>query len=394
MGDDVTTRSPDGARILTSLRDSGPVTKAELGERLGVGRARLGTELEALERSGLLYLAGPSVSRGGRPSPIVELRRGLRLVGVEVGATSIEVAVTDARLRLIASRQVAAEVRQPPEQILQIVEDLVADVCSEGGAGLPDAVGVGVPGPVNFRDGVPVSPPLMPEWDGFPLRDALERSFGCPAVVDNDVNAMALGERWSGVAKDLSDFFYVKLGTGIGAALVVAGDVYRGMDGCAGDIGHIQVADGPLCSCGKHGCLEAVFGGAALARDALALAASGRSPALARLNAGGISLSAVELGLAAAEGDVAARALIRAGAERLGGVLAAVVNLLNPPMIVIGGGVAGLGNGLLAEIRKTIYAKSLPLATHNLPIMLSSMGEFSGAVGAAYAASQRLFGPP
>jgi predicted NBD/HSP70 family sugar kinase len=391
VGEHIWRRSSSGAQILTSLRDRGPVTKAELGERLGLGRARLGTELEALKREGLLHLEGPSVSRGGRPSPMVELDHGLRLAGVEVGATSIEVAVTDARLRLLASRQVAAEVRQPPEQIVRTIADLVADVCLEAGAGPPEAVGVGVPGPVSYPEGIPVSPPLMPAWNGFALRDALEQSFGCPAVVDNDVNAMALGERWSGVGKDVGDFFYVKLGTGIGSALVVAGDVYRGMDGCAGDLGHIQVADEPLCACGKHGCLEAIFGGAALARDALALAVSGRSPALARVRASGRPLRAVEVGLAAAEGDLAARALIHAGAERLGGVLAAVVNLLNPAMIVIGGGVAGLGDGLLADVRKTIYAQSLPLATRKLPIVLGTMGDLAGAVGAAFAASERLF---
>ncbi len=139
--------------------------------------------------------------------------------------------------------------------------------------------GIAVPGPVDYHRGVPVSPPIMPGWDGYPVRDAVARELGCPAILDNDVNAMAMGEQHSGVARSARDFLFVKIGTGIGCGIVVDGELYRGVDGCAGDIGHIRVEEfGPICACGNTGCLEAFSGGAAIARDATAAARAGRSP--------------------------------------------------------------------------------------------------------------------
>ena len=129
--------------------------------------------------------------------------------------------------------------------------------------------GIGVPGPVDFNRGVSVSPPIMPGWDGYPVRDAVSRELGCPVVLDNDVNVLAVGEQHAGVAKGAQDFLFVKIGTGIGCGIVIEGELYRGVNGCAGDIGHIRVEDfGPTCACGNTGCLEAFSGGAALARDA------------------------------------------------------------------------------------------------------------------------------
>src|SRR2546421_619452 len=129
---------------------------------------------------------------------------------------------------------------------------------------------------------VPSAPPIMPGWDQYPVRDTLMRELGCPVLVDNDVNVMALGEKQSGVAKNSDDFLFVKIGTGVGCGILVGGEVYRGANGSAGDIGHIQVdEDGPPCSCGNLGCLEAFFSGGALARSAQAVARSGESPFLA-----------------------------------------------------------------------------------------------------------------
>jgi predicted NBD/HSP70 family sugar kinase len=213
-------------------------------------------------------------------------------------------------------------------------------------------------------------------------------------VVDNDVNIMAIGERHGGVAHSVDDFLFVKIGTGIGCGIHLAGSVYRGVDGCAGDIGHIQVdAGGPVCSCGNAGCLEALFSGAALARDAQAAARAGESPALAErlaASAGG-ELTAKDVADGAAEGDVTCIRLIREGGRRVGGVLATLVSFANPSMIVIGGGLAQLGHVLLAEIRSVVYRRSLPLATGNLPVVLSELEGRAGVTGAAVLASDMAF---
>jgi predicted NBD/HSP70 family sugar kinase len=206
--------------------------------------------------------------------------------------------------------------------------------------------------------------------------------------VDNDVNIMAIGERHNGVAPSVDDFLFVKIGTGVGCGIYLSGGVYRGTDGCAGDIGHIQVdAHGPVCACGNAGCLEAVFGGAALARDALAAGRSGESPALAERLTRGPALTAKDVGEGAAEGDITCIRLIRDGGRAVGTVLAGLVSFANPSMIVIGGGLAQLGHLLLAEIRSVVYRRSLPLATGNLPVVLTELGARAGVTGAAVLAS-------
>jgi predicted NBD/HSP70 family sugar kinase len=211
-------------------------------------------------------------------------------------------------------------------------------------------------------------------------------------VVDNDVNIMAIGERHGGVAHSVDDFLFIKIGTGIGCGIHLGGGVYRGVDGCAGDIGHIQVdAHGPMCSCGNAGCLEALFSGAALARDAGAAARSGDSPALAERFAINGEIGARDVAEGAAEGDVVCIRLIRDGGRRVGATLATLVSFANPSMIVIGGGLAQLGHILLAEIRSVVYRRSLPLATGNLPVVLSELGARAGVTGAAVLASDTAF---
>ncbi|MEH1055340.1 ROK family protein [Micromonospora sp. CPCC 206171] len=387
------TVEPLHLRLLRLLRDAGPASRAELGDRLQMPRPRLLAELERLVGLGLVAEAGLAASRGGRRSTLVELDPRLRFAAVDLGASSIDVEVVNGRLEPVAAYAEPADIRSGPKVILHRVNELLHKARVDGAYEKLDGVGVGVPGPVSFRDGVPVSPPIMPGWDRFPVRELLTREHGCPAVVDNDVNIMAIGERHGGVAHSIDDFLFVKIGTGIGCGIYLSGEVYRGTDGCAGDIGHIQVdAHGAVCSCGNVGCLEAVFSGAALAREAIAAARAGTSPALAeRLATRGV-VTARDVAEGAVEGDVACIQLIRDGGRRVGQVLAGLVSFTNPSMIVIGGGLAQLGHILLAEIRSVVYRRSLPLATGNLPVVLSELGPRAGVAGAAVLASDVAFG--
>jgi glucokinase-like ROK family protein len=374
------------------LRDNGAVSRAELSDRLEMPRPRLLAELERLVALGYVAEAGLAASRGGRRSTLVELSPDLRFAAVDLGASSVDVEVVNARLEPVVNYAEPADIRSGPKVILSRVNELLHKAKADGAYAKLDAVGIGVPGPVSFRDGVPVSPPIMPGWDRYPVRELLTREHGCPAVVDNDVNIMAIGERHGGVAHSVDDFLFVKIGTGIGCGIYLSGDVYRGTDGCAGDIGHIQVdSHGPMCSCGNVGCLEALFSGAALAKDATVAARSGASPALSeRFTAAGI-VTARDVAEGAIEGDPTCIRLIRDGGRRVGGVLAGLVSFANPSMIVIGGGLAQLGHIMLAEIRSVVYRRSLPLATGNLPVVLSELGPRAGVTGAAVLASDMAF---
>ena len=371
--------------LLRMLRDEGPISRAELGEAVHLSRSKLAVELDRLTEIGLVESQGLAASRGGRRSAIVGLSARLRFLAVDIGATSVDVAVTDGRLTVLGQVAEPIDVRDGPDAVLAVVLDLVGKLRGDGLAVDLHGAGVGVPGPVSFRDGVPVAPPIMPGWNQYPVRSVLSQHLGCPVQVDNDVNIMALGEMHGGLARTVDDLLFVKIGTGVGCGIIVNGQVYRGASGSAGDIGHIRVDDGgPVCTCGNAGCLEAHFSGAALARDATEAARAGRSDMLAERLASTGRLTSADVAAAAASGDHASVELVRDGGHRLGLLLAGLVSFFNPGMVVLGGEVAaGLGHPLLAELRSVVYRRSLPLATGNLPIVLSELGSQAGVVGAA-----------
>ncbi len=382
------------ALLLRSLRDGGPASRARLGDLVDLSRSKLAVEVDRLLETGLVAADGPTPSRGGRRSHGIRLAPALRFLGVDIGATSVDVAVTNAELEVLGHLNHPMDVREGPVAVFEQVLSMAAELRASGLAEGFDGAGIGVPGPVRFPEGVPVAPPIMPGWDGFPVREALGQELGCPVMVDNDVNLMAVGERHAGVARSVGDFLCIKIGTGIGCGIVAGGGVYRGTTGSAGDIGHIQVEPGGrACSCGNRGCLEAHFSGAALAGDAEEAARTGRSAQLAaRLDSAG-RLTAVDVSAAAAAGDTVALELIREGGRRLGQVIAGLVSFFNPALVVLGGGVTGLGHTLLASVRTQVYRQSLPLATGDLPIVLGELGQVAGTVGAARLISDHVFSP-
>jgi glucokinase-like ROK family protein len=379
--------------LLALLRDHGPQSRARLADRLQVPRQRLLAELDRLVASGTVVEAGHPTSRGRRRSPCVQINPCLRFAAVDLDTRSVGVEITDGRLRVVASHQEHCDIRTGPVKILGRVTQILHAMRDEGHFARLDAIGIGLPGPVSFREGVPVCPPIMPGWDRYPVRDVLADEHGCPVAVDNDVNVMTLGERHSGVARTVDDLIFVKIGSGIGCGVQIDGRVYRGAAGCAGDIGHIQVdADGPVCSCGNVGCLEAAFSQEALTRHAESAAGGDGSPLLAERLAANGSLTARDVADAAAAGDAVCIGLVRDGGRRVGQVLAGLVSFMNPSMIVIGGDVADLGHILLAELRSVVYQRSVPLATGDLPIVLSELRGRAGVVGAAVLASELAYG--
>ena len=365
----------------------------ELAEHFDVPRTAIAAEVGRLAGLRLVEEVEPGASRRGRRSATIDLAGGVRFVGIAIGATAVSAAVTDGRLQVLAFERLQCDVRQGPEPVLELATELSRTLLLQLGVDKPLGVGVGVPGPVDFSRGISVSPPIMPGWDRYPVRDFFAQEFCCPAVMDNDVNVMALGEQHAGVAGKVENLLFVKIGTGIGCGIVANGELYRGMDGCAGDMGHIPVADSDaLCACGNKGCLEATFSGAALSRDALAVARSGGSPLLRELLDRHGTLTAAEVGQAARAGDAASVKLVRDGGRRVGQVLAGVVSFFNPNLIVLGGGLTMLSHVLLAEIRAVIYRRSLPLATRSLPIMVSRVGQQAGVIGAARLVSEEVYG--
>jgi glucokinase-like ROK family protein len=368
------------------------VARSEMTEALGVSRSKISLEVGRLLEAGLLAEDGLAESEGGRRSSLLRIPRSAGLIAaVDLGATSIDVALSTLGSELVAHRGEPADVREGPKAVLGCVKDLLSELLEEQGASRHEvrAIGVGVPGPVEQASGLLRSPPIMPGWDRFPIRDAFAGEYAAPVFVDNDVNVMALGEHWGGVGKGVDNLLFVKIGTGIGGGIIADRSLYRGTQGCAGDIGHICVdPEGPVCSCGNRGCLEAMAAAPAIASKAERCAREGLSANLSGVLEERGELSAKDVGEAASVGDYHALEIIRESGRIVGRVLATLVSTLNPSLIVIGGGVANIGHSLLAEIRSTVYRRSLPLATRNLPIVLSELDETAGVVGASVLAAE------
>jgi glucokinase-like ROK family protein len=381
--------------VLDYVRSHGSATRAALVHGTGLSRAVVTQRVAELIDYGLLTDGDLGPSTGGRAPRLVRFRADAgHLLVADLGATSVDVALADLSGAILVHVQEPCDIAAGPEPVLARVEELFVRslVKAESRPGSLWGIGIGVPGPVEFDSGRPVAPPIMPGWDGYAVRERFAK-YHVPVWVDNDVNVMALGERRAGIARGHDNVVFIKIGTGIGAGIIAKGKLHRGAQGCAGDVGHVQITDDPavVCRCGNVGCLEALAGGGALGRDAEAAAREGRSRFLGSLLQEQGSLDARDVARGATHGDPTCVELLTNAGRLVGHMLASVVNFFNPSLVVIGGGVAGAGDLLLATIRETVYRRSLPLATRELAVKRSELGDRAGVVGAAAIVTDELF---
>ncbi|MFC4121180.1 ROK family protein [Nonomuraea zeae] len=374
--------SSGAGALLAILRDGHARTRAELAQLTGLSRSTVSQRLDGLIDHRWVAAGDGAISSGGRPAAVFAFSGGGRVVlAADLGATHARLAVVDLCLTVLAEQAVELPIGEGPERTLEFVaaafEELLAGLGRDPAAVC--GVGVGLPGPVEHASGRPVSPPIMPGWDGFPVPEWLGARLGAPVLVDNDVNIMALGEHWAaGPAVD--HLIFIKIGTGIGCGIISGRRLHRGAQGAAGDVGHIRVpaSDAP-CRCGNAGCLEAVAGGASMAAAlrAAGVEARGSRDVVALMRAG----------------DLRATRLVRQAGREVGVVMAAIVNFFNPSVIVLGGDIAEAGEQVLAGVRETIYSRSLPLATQSLGIRASTLGDRAGVIGAAVMVVEHVLAP-
>ncbi|MBO1750821.1 ROK family protein [Actinotalea sp. BY-33] len=365
------------------LRDGRPRTRADLAQVTGQARSTIAARVDLLLASGLVAPAGEASSTGGRPPATFAFAPSAKLVlAVDLGATHARLAVTDLASTVLAEHHEEISIAAGPEAVLDRAAGLGLKLVEQAGRSSKDlvSVGVGLPGPVDHDSGRPMNPPIMPGWDGADVVTHLQGRLPVPVLVDNDVNIMALGEHRSQFP-DVDHLLFVKVATGIGAGVISDGEIRRGAQGAAGDLGHIAVAGGgdAPCRCGNTGCLEALASGRALA-DALT---SHGTPARS-------SADVVRLVRA---GDVTASHVVREAGRTIGSVLATCVSMLNPSVIVIGGNLAEAGEHLLAGIREVVYRRSLPLATQHLRIVGSRTRGRAGVLGASAMAAEHVLSP-
>ncbi|MDH6570519.1 putative NBD/HSP70 family sugar kinase [Streptomyces sp. SAI-117] len=385
-------RSQTGAGDLLELVRSGrAVTRGALQRATGLSRATVGQRLDRLFRAGWLRegAGGPVDSPlGGRPSITLEFDDAHAVVlAADLETRHARAAVLSLTGEILAEHSGTLVIEDGPDAVLGELGRWFAELLEKAGHRAEEACGIGlaVPGPVDLESGRVVQPPIMPGWDGYDIRGRLARSFTehtgagpVPVLVDNDANLMAYGEQRTAYP-DCSAFVLVKVSTGIGAGVVVDGSVYRGIDGGAGDLGHIRVPAGAeaLCRCGSYGCLAAVASGGAVAR---------------RLAAAGVpAASGSDVRDLLASGHPEAAALAREAGRHVGDVLATVVTLLNPGVLMIAGDLAG--TPFLTGVRELLYQRALPRSTARLEVVTSRLGERAGLVGAGALVVEHLYAP-
>ena len=349
-------------------------SKADLVPAAGMARTTVSAAVDELLNRGVVRIAGTRPTPGrGRPADRLALSpRGGHVLLADVGARGAHLAVLDLSQQVVAHEHVDLDVRDGPEPVLDIIEARLDALRAVGAPEVPArAVVIGLPGPVDGNLGTPVRPPIMPGWHAYPVSARLQGRFGCAAILENDVNLRALGEARA-LPADQAPLLFVKIGTGIGGGLVTReGGLHHGADGAAGDIGHVRVRGGPdhPCVCGNVGCIEAVASASAVARS---LAAGASVP---------VTIADVRARLAKA--DPAAVAHVREAAAHIGELVAMLVHFYNPARVTIGGSLTAASDDLLAGVRSVVYQRALPLATRNLVLANSVLGEYAGLAGAA-----------
>jgi predicted NBD/HSP70 family sugar kinase len=381
---------PAGAGELLELVRSGrAVTRGALQQATGLSRATVGQRLDRLFRAGWLRegAGGPVDSPlGGRPSITLEFDDSHAVVlAADLDTRHARAAVLSLTGEILAEHAGTLVIGDGPEAVLSELGQWFGELLEKAGRPAAEVCGIGlaVPGPVDTGTGRVVQPPMMPGWDGYDITGRLSRAFGehtgageVPVLVDNDANLMAYGEQRAG-HPDCAAFVLVKVSTGIGAGVVVDGSIYRGIDGGAGDIGHIRVGTDALCRCGSYGCLAAVASGGAVARR---LAESGVPAA-----------SGADVRDLLAAGHPEAAALAREAGRRVGDVLATVVTLLNPGVLMIAGDLAG--TPFLTGVRELLYQRALPRSTAHLHVVTSRLGERAALIGAGALVVEHLYVP-
>jgi predicted NBD/HSP70 family sugar kinase len=367
-------RVTNRSQVLDLLGRSAPVSRAELAQRTGLSRSTVSSIVqELLASEQIVETTGAALARGGgRPPSLLTISGSPgTLIGVDIGHRHVRVAVADLTAKPLIDHEIRLDVDNSAVETIDRAAALVRECLAEVGIDPRKdrvlGVGMGIPGPVDPHSGIVVSP-ILGNWMDLAPGEELARRIGLPVQIENDANLGALAEIEYGAARDVDDVIYVKASSGIGAGLVLAGKLYRGITGIAGEIGHVRFEDnGPICRCGNRGCLEKAFGGSRLVE--LLQPAYDETLTVERL---------LEL---AQEGDIRVNRILDDAGRAVGRVLADLCNHLNPALIVVGDTMRQSESFVLG-IKDSIDRFTQPDTAAALDVVPSELGDNAGVMGA------------
>ncbi|GAA4701730.1 ROK family transcriptional regulator [Streptomyces youssoufiensis] len=357
-------------RVVRAVRMAGSLTQAEIARTTGLSAATVSNIVRELKDGGTVEVT--PTSAGGRRARSVALSGDAGIVvGVDFGHAHLRVAVGNLAHRVLAEETEPLDVDASAAQGMERAEALVGRLIEASGIA-PDkviGVGLGVPGPIDVATGTLGSTAILPGWAGANPRDDLAARLGVPVYVDNDANLGALGELVWGSGRGVADLAYIKVASGVGAGLVISGQIYRGPGGTAGEIGHITLDEsGPVCRCGNRGCLETFTA----ARYVLPLLHSSHGP----------DLTMERMVALAREGDPGCRRVVSDVGRHVGSGVANLCNLLNPSRVVLGGDLAEAGDLVLDPIRDSVARYAIPSAARQLSVLPGALGSRAEVLGA------------
>jgi glucokinase len=308
------------------------------------------------------------------------------VIGLDIGGTKISCVVGTRKGEILDKVTLSTEIEKGPDYTIKKIIGNVKDLLKGSNINLREVkgIGIGAPGPLDPIKGIILNTPNMPGWNGICLKEIFDREFNLPVILDNDANAAALGEKIFGAGKDIKDMFYFTVSTGIGGGLIIGGKIYHGASFDAAEVGHtVVLPDGPECKCGKHGCLEALASGTAIARNAREKLRTNPHSLILKLAENNIELVTAKIVSQAAKmGDKLANQIYQEAGRFLGIGVANVLNLINPQMVVIGGGVSYAGELLFKPVRESAKREAFARTYEVCPIVPSRLGEMVGDLGA------------
>ena len=315
-------------------------------------------------------------------------------LGVDIGGTKVAVGLVNRDGKIVSQGRQPMMANGTPEAALQAVTGAIDSVIPSAAAGGIQSIGICAPGPLDPKTGIVLNPPNLPCWRNFPLAEQIASIYRVPVHVDNDANAAALAETRWGAARGFRYVFYATIGTGIGSGIVLDGRIYHGHTGSAGEGGHVSINyRGPLCSCGKRGCIEVLAAGPAIGARARAKLGSdtSRYSAILELAKGNVAAVTSELvGQAYATGDALAREILLETVGLLTPWLGNIVDLLDPDVLVMGGGVAAMLKPFFDDIKSRLPQWCVNPRASEIPLLMAHYGADAGIAGGAALCSESL----
>jgi glucokinase len=313
--------------------------------------------------------------------------RNQYVIALDLGGTKLAAGIVTDTYEITARQYLPTQADKGVESVVEQIISAITWLCDYQAVDCSclSVISIAACGSVDMRRGIIVFSPNLPGWRNIPLVDLVQERLGVRVTLINDANAAALGEYHLGAGRGIVNLLYLSLGTGIGGAIIIDGNLYTGASGGAGETGHMTInTEGPICSCGNRGCLETLASGTAITREAVERLKCGERSSLTEVVGGDLKgITAEKVALAASRGDPLASDVIHQAAYYLGMGMVNLVNLLNPDIIVVGGGVADMGELLLGPARKLVREKAFPGLADVVSIVRGQLGDDAGILGAA-----------